>query len=239
MSTPKRFYNGISSVTSDNPLGMLPYLDPTKYCVWMEDFILIPDTGENWTDTNTNGTLAVASTGGCGIATQTLGGADNDLSHVYPATATFALTSGKKAFFEAKIKVDKGAGGTIGQQELFIGLSTVATGTNFSAADGTSWAMDNAVGFASLDGSADIDAVVRVSDAESIDDGASTYADATWYVLSWYFDGTNVTFYVNDSQVAQLTTFPTGAMSPVLFVKAGEAKAAVLSTDYILVAVER
>ena len=35
----KRFLNGISDVSSVNPLGQLPFLDPTKWAVWFEDFL--------------------------------------------------------------------------------------------------------------------------------------------------------------------------------------------------------
>ncbi len=241
MGTPKRFYNGIASATSDNPLGALPYLDPTTWCVWMDDFILIPDAGEDWTHTQTNGTLAVASTLGCGIATQTLAGADNDLSQIYPATATLTLTANKKCVFEAKVKIDKGAGGTIGQQEVFVGLSAVLTGTNFTASDGLTMATDDCIGFWSPDGSASFSCIARDTDVESIDTASSAIVDATWYVLSWYYDGgSTIRFYVDDALVASLTDLPEDtALAPMLFVKAGEAAASVLSTDYILVARER
>lgn len=241
MGTPKRFYNGVASVTSDNPLGALPYLDPTTWAIWMEEFILIPDAGEDWTHTQTNGTLAVASTGGCGISTQTLAGADNDLSQLYPATATITLTSGKKTMFEAKVKVDKGAGGTIGEQEIFVGLSAVLTGTNFTAADGLTMATDDCIGFWSPDGTAGLSAISRDTDVESIATAATTYVDATWCVLSWHYDGiSTVKFYSNDLLIASLSDIPEDtALAPMLYIKAGEAKAAVLSCDYIMVCRER
>lgn len=235
----ERFYDGISNVYADNPLGNFPYLDPTKYAIWFEDFIQKPETTIQWLHTQTNGTLANASTGGCGVITQTLGGADNDLSQVALSAATFALTSGKKMFFEAKVKVDKGAAGTIGQQEVFVGLSTVQVGANFTASDGLTMAADDAIGFWSPDGSTNLAAIARATDVESIESAATTYADATNMVLSIYFDGTTAKFFKDDSQIASLTGFPTAALCPTLYIKGGEAKAAVLTTDYVLVAVER
>jgi hypothetical protein len=98
---------------------------------------------------------------------------------------------------------------------------------------------DNCVGFWSPDGTANINAIVRVADVESIQNPTTTIADVTWTVFSFYFDGTSVQFYKNDVQVAKITAFPTAALCPTLYVKAGEAKAAVLSTDYIFVARER
>ena len=103
MPSPERRLNGVSSVASDNPLGQLPYLDPTKWAILMEDFIVLPDAGEAWTHTNTNGTLAQASTNGCGIITLTMGGADNDLSQLYLQGLCFTLESAKKTIFEVKV----------------------------------------------------------------------------------------------------------------------------------------
>jgi len=235
----QRSTTGFSTVDANDPMVELPFLDPTTWAIYMNDMNVLPTT-LGWTNTNTNGTLAVAQgTTGTGIATQTLGGADNDLSQLYMTTGTFALVASKKAYFEAKVKVDKGAAGTIGQQELFIGLCTVQTAADFVAADGLSWAVDNAVGFGSFDGSTNLDAVIRKADAESIQDAAGTYADATEYVLSWYFNGSNVTFYIDDAMVGQFFAYPTGVMTVCLYIKGGEAKPAVLTTDYVLVAVER
>jgi len=244
MASPLRRLNGVSSVTSDDPMGDIPYLDPTKWITFMDDFALIPDAGEAWTHTNTNGTLAVAADTTNDvptITTQTLGGADNDLSQLYPATATMTITAAKKAVFEAKIKVDKGSGGTIGQQELFLGLSSAQTGADFMASDGLSMAVDDCVGFVSYDGSANINCIVRDTDVESVDTGATTYADATWYTLSWRYNGAGtVKFYANDSEIASLTDIPEDtALTPMMFIKGGEAKASVLSTDYIFYARER
>jgi hypothetical protein len=202
----------------------------------MEDFVLIPEVTSHWLHTATNGTLACTSTGGCGIITQTLAGGDNDLSQLALKSVTFALASGKKMIFETKVKVDK-ATGTIGEQELFFGLMTVQTAGDFT--DGATLACDNCVGFFSPDGTANVHAVVRVADAESVQTAATTIADVTWTTFSFYFDGTAVQFYKNDTLVAKLSAFPTAGLCPTLYIKAGEAKASVLSTDYILVARER
>lgn len=235
----QRFYEGVNSVSADNPVGMLPYLDPTTWAVWMEDFVLIPEVTSHWLHTQTNGTLGAASTGGCGIMTQTCAGADNDLSQMALKYATIALASGKKTIFEAKVYIDKGAAGTLGEAEVFVGLSTVQVGGNFTAADGLTMTADNCVGFWSPDGTANVSAIVRVADVESIQTPATTYADVTWTVLSFYFDGTSIQFYKNDSLVAKLTAFPTAALCPTIYVKCGEAKPAAIWTDYILVARER
>lgn len=236
---PRRFLKGISSVSSSHPLAPLPYLDPTTWAILFEDFILLPDIGEDWTNTNTNGTPTVSDAGGAGAMVLTLGGADNDLAHLYPATGTFTLASGKKALFEAKFKIDKGAGGTIGQEEVFVGLAGVQTGADFTAADGSAMAVNDCVGFWSTATTAGLNAIVRDTDVESTTP-VETYVDATYYTVGWYFDGSSVKFYVNDSMIATLNDYPADtALTPTLFVKAGAAHAKVLTCDYILVARER
>jgi len=143
--------------------------------------------------------------------------------------------------FEAKITVAKGASGTIAQEELFVGLSSAQTATNFFAADGLTRTMDDAIGFASYDGSVNIDCIQGEADVFSTETAATTYADATAAVLSWYYDGAgNTKFYKDDALVATLTTsLATSKLTPMLYIKAGEGKAKVLSVDYYLVARER
>lgn len=235
MSAFDKFLSDLSAGMAADLRTGVPFMDPADWKVWYEPMVQIPEVTTYWTHTQTNGTLAVTSSG----ITQTLAGGDNDLSQLYLKTATFALVSGKRALFEAKVKVDKGAAGTIGQQEVFVGLAAVATGNNFTAADGLTMAVDDCVGFWSPDGSTNLAAIARATDVESIEAAASTYADATTYTLQWLFDGTTVTFYKNGTHIASLTGFPTAAIAPMLFVKAGEAKAAVLTTSYVLVATER
>lgn len=239
MSTPKRFYNGISSVVSDNPLGALPYLDPTTWAVYFEDFLQYDKTQGNaaWTLTQTN--TADAIVGPTGVVTLTTSGNDNDLGQLYHTDAPFQLTSGKKAIIEIKAKVTKG-GGTIGQEELVLGLTSVQTGADFMAADGLSHAFDDGICFISYDGSANINCIQGENDVFSSELGASTLVDDTWAVYSIYFDGTTSYFYKDDLLIASLSTNPpTSVLTPMLFIKEGEAQTRVLSVDYVLVAIER
>jgi hypothetical protein len=131
------------------------------------------------------------------------------------------------------------AGGTVGLQELFVGLGTVQATNNFIAADGLTLAVDNAVGFWSGPTTANISCISRVADVESIQSAATTYALTTAMVLSFYFDGTTIKFYKGDTKIAELFTYPVLGMVPTLWIKCGEAQVASLTTDYILVARER
>ena len=238
----QRYFEGIGSINSDNPIGMLPYLDPTKWCVWMEDFVNVPELTSQWTHNAIDGIVSVDSTGGTSSLVQALGGThatDNDYSQLYPTVTVgnFTFASGKKLIFEAKVMVT--AAGTIGLQELFVGLGTVQATNNFIDALGLLLTVDNCVGFWSPDATATIKCVSRVADVESIQSAATTYATATQMVLSFYFDGTTVAFYKNDVQIGHLFTYPTAGVTPVLWIKCGEAQIISLKTDYILVARER
>ena len=242
MSTPNRYLSGISSVAADNPLGMFPYLDPTKWATKYEcwDLYDAAQTTTYYTLTQTNGVDSIVAGAG-GVLTLTLGGADNDLAQIYGTNEAWATSATKKMLFEAKITVAKGASGTIAQEELFVGLSSAQTATNFFAADGLTRTMDDAIGFASYDGSVNIDCIQGEADVFSTETAATTYADATAAVLSWYYDGAgNTKFYKDDALVATLTTsLATSKLTPMLYIKAGEGKAKVLSVDYYLVARER
>lgn len=243
MASPLRFTNGISTVVATDPLAALPYPDPTTWGVWAENFIVTPNTSLGWTLTQTNGTIAEAGIGPCGGIALATAGADNDLAQLALTVAQFTLASGKKFIFEAKAKLYAGSAGTLGQLEAFIGMSTVQVGTNFFASDGLSMVADNCIGFNAYDGSAAINANVRVADVESVQAAVLTLVDNTFYVFTIYFDGTSLYFYVDGTLVTTLTTFPTAALTPTLYVKAGEGGGATyaktLTALYMLVARER
>ncbi|GAG81237.1 unnamed protein product, partial [marine sediment metagenome] len=77
----RRFWDGVGSVTSDNPLGALPYLDPTLWKIWLEDWMIYDvaqtDTPE-WTFTENIGGGADDAVVTPGHLTLTLDGADTD-----------------------------------------------------------------------------------------------------------------------------------------------------------------
>lgn len=232
--------DGFSTVLSTNPWGAFDRPDPTKWAVFFEDFVAYDKTQGNvaWTLTQTNGTDTI--TGATGIVNLTLGGADNDLAQLYLTDAPFQTTSGKKLFFEARVKVQKGASGTIGQEEVVVGLTSVQTGTAFMAADGLTRTFDDGLAFLSIDAETGITALQGENDVFTTESGEMTYADDTWMVLSIYYDGTNSYFYKDDVLVSTFTTnVATSVVTPMLYIKAGGAHAKVLLCDYIMVAVER
>jgi hypothetical protein len=210
------------------------------YHEFWEDFIAATSGTPAGFTHSTVGSTPTVAIGANSTLVQTLAGADNDTSALYATTASMTIAAGKKAYFRARLKIDKSASGTIGEQEVFVGLSSAQTTTSFMAADGLSMAVDNCVGFVSYDGTANICCVSRVSDVESVEANAASYAQATYMELAWDWDGSTIKFYKDTNLVATITTTPsTTAMVPMLYFKAGEAQPAVMTTDYIWCAIER
>jgi len=236
-----RHVDGFTDIEVGNPLQELRRPDPTRYAMFMEDFLLYDKTQGNaaYTLTATNGVDTIV--GPTGVLVLTLGGADNDLAQLYPTDAAWQTQAGKRLFFEARVKVNKGSGGTIGQEELIIGLTGVQTGANLINAGGTARTFDNGMAFISYDATTNIGVSQVLADAESTESAVTTYADDTWMVLSIYYDGgSNTYFYVNDTLEATLTSnLPTAVLTPMLYIKAGAAHAKVLNVDYVMVVTER
>ena len=236
----KRFLHGISDVSVANPLGQFPFLDPTKWRVFYEDFTVFDlaqtDTPE-WTYTiSSAGTLTSATPGG--ILFTAVNASDDfqlQLDH-----GKFYLVANKKAIFETRVKVVKG-GGTIGQEGFVVGLTSVQVDANFM--DGpppTTRAFDDGWGFLSYDATTNIVAFQGEADVFSTEAGCATYADDTWMTLSIYWDGTKSTFYKDDGKVCEITTNPpTSLITPVVFFGTGEAQTDAFHCDYLFVATER
>lgn len=235
-----RFSQGVSTVLSSHPLEAFPFPDPTPWAVWFEDFVFydVAQGDAGWTFTQTNFTDTIV--GPTGSVVLTSAGADNDLGQLYLTQAPFQ-TNSKKAIFECRAKLDKSGAGTLTEIEMFLGLSSVQTGTAFFAADGLTRTMDDAIGFAKFDGKATMDCIQGENDVFSSEVDAFTLVDDTFTTFTWYTDGNGITkFYVDDALQATLTAnIATSVLTPMMYCKSGEAQPHVLSVDYILVAAER
>ena len=240
MSTPQRALNGISNVTIDNPLGRLPYLDPSKWAMWFDDFLHydVAQGDAAWIlDVVNAGADAVV--GPTGVLTLTLTGASDSMG-LQQSNGAWQLTAGKKAIFKTRCKIVKG-GGTIGQEGFVIGLTSVQTTTNFmDSPPATTRAFDDGWCFTSYDATTDVIAMQGEADTFSTEVGCTTYADDTWMEFAIYWDGYKSTFYKDDAVLCEITTNPpTSVISPVAFFSAGEAQTDALYVDYMFMAVER
>jgi hypothetical protein len=230
---------GFSALTAGDPLADLDIGNPRKWAIFMEDFLsyeIAQAAGNPWTFTQTNCVDTII--GPTGVLVLTLGGADNDAGELQLTEVPFA-TNSKRMYFEAKVKLTL-ATGTVAANEMFVGLASEQTTTNFMNAGGTALTVDNCIGFVKHDTDTGFGAVSRNSDVASIDSLVKTISDGVWITLAFYYDGSSIKYYADGALVAELNSeIPTANMTPTLFIKAGEAKANLMSCDYILVAAER
>lgn len=240
--------DGFNSFQGNHPLAELDFTNPLKWSFWMEDFHayeIAQAAGNPYTLTQTNCTDTITTPNG--VLVMTLGGADNDSGQLQLTESPFALVANKRFYMQMRFNLTFASAGTIAANEMFLGLATEQTTTNFMNAGGTALAVDNALGFVKYDAVGAMAAVVRASDVESTDGGVITPTTATWITAAIYYTGTVSKFYAgtaaDGSDMTLVATLsgvdPTAAMTPTFFVKAGEAKANILNVDYLFVASER
>lgn len=237
----QRNLDGYSAVPASDPLGGLDLGNPRKWAVLMDDFMAYDITqlvgGNPYTFTATNCVDTI--TGATGVLNLTLGGVDNDSGHLQITGTPIQLNS-KRLYFECRFQVALAPGGTIAANEVAIGLFSQQATTNFMASDGLSLVADRALGLVSFDASGSCNLVMRDSDVQSTVTNALTLVDSVWVTFSIYYDGSKAIFYKDLAEIGRLETVdPVTAITPTLYIKAGEAKANVLKVDYFLVACER
>lgn len=174
-------------------------------------------TAAGYTVTNVNGTLVFVAGADGGAITFTVAGADNDGIQIQPVTEGFKFASAWPAYFGCKFSVVDAD-----QNDVFIGLSI----SDSTAAGAT---VSDCIGFASVDESASLTFnTIKDSVASSV--VAATLVDATAITAEFFYDGTNVTAYVNGTAAGVLSgaasTFPNDEyLTPLLAVLTGEATA--------------
>lgn len=255
MSSPKRFDDGITNVHSSDPLGALPYLDPTKWVIYHEDFcsgFLGANSVHNGSASafginciaSANATVSVttdATDAPLGCLKIVTTAADNEYGWLQTLAPGFAMKSGKKMLFETRFEITHTAG-NIAQNELFIGLASYSANVTAAfATNGATMAADDAIGLYTPDADANINFVVREADVADSQIIKSTYATATWYIMSTYYDGTDIFLYVDNVAAGILNPdqIPVSVVGPSIFFKSGEAKVHQLLVDYIFCAFER
>lgn len=252
MPIQRNFPDGFSSLSAAHPFATLDIGNPFKWSRLNDDFnayditqlvsgsIPYTFTATNCVDTITSPT---------GILNLTLGGADNDVGQLQVTGSPFAPSSTKRTFFMARFALSLAASGTIAANEIFIGLAKEQTTTSFMASGGTALAVDNCIGFVKYDGTATMASVARVSDVESSDAALFTPADGVFINVAFYYDGKTIRFWQGAavdgsdmsfaSPISSLQADVVGAITPCLYIKAGEAKANVLKVDFYDVYQER
>lgn len=231
MATPVRFPAGVTNRGPATMMRALPILDPTAAHVWFDDFDSY--TAGDWVVTTTEAgagaaTEAVADADG-GVLVITNDDADNDHDFLQYGSETFLMAAGKKAWFQARVKVSDAT-----ESDWVIGLQITDT---------SPLAVSDGIYFQSDDGDALVDFHVTKNSTSTSKTAAVTAADDTWMVLGFYYNGVDaVEAWADGSKVADLavTNLPDDEVLTVSFgIQNGAAAAKVMSVDYILVAKER
>jgi hypothetical protein len=228
---PTHFTNGVSNVTSGNPLYEFGMLDPTKYHVFFDDFDTTPIAAQ-WTLT--------ATSVGAGTSAITVPDADGGLARITTAaneddgifaewiSETFLLEAGKKTFLKTRVSI-----GNAIESDWIVGLHS----TDTTPQDATMRFL-----FESVDGSA---AVYFNNDDNTTDTDSATIAtvaDDTFITLAAYYDGvSSIKVYANDVLVDTMTsiTIPAAEMAVGFGLLNGSAAADTSDVDYIFIAKER
>lgn len=228
--TTTNFPNGVTNANVEALFGQMTFPDPTLFHTYFNDFDTY--TAGDWvvTETGAGGTQELTAGNG-GLLLLTSDVLDNDGMVLQKTPAGFALDSTKKAWFSARLAMEKAT-----QSDLQVGLVIVDT-TPLDATDG--------IYFEKLDGTAVVSIVCRKNATTgSTTATVATLAAATQTVFQWYYDGAGKLYYGMNGTVAGVldatSYFPdaTNLTVSMAFFN-GEAGAATMTVDYVFAAVER
>jgi hypothetical protein len=194
-----------------------------KVSKFLEDFVTTPFTGADAPSGYTvtlvevgagETTVALKAGADNGALVITADANDNDGANVQALGEAFKLASGKPVYFGVKFQVSEAT-----QSDFLLGLAITTTDALGGVTDG--------IYFRKVDASTTCNLVLEKDSAET-EAAAVTIAAATDYVLEFYFDGTNVDFWVNGVQGTRpaMTNLPDDEwLSPVMHFLNGAAGA--------------
>ena len=216
------------------------HTDP-DYITYYNDF-LHDNFDEDAADWSTN----VVDSGGdgaesFGLASDELNGAlaiatndaENDSYAVEQKNETYQLESGKRLWYETRLKIDDAT-----ESDLFAGLTITQSTANPTGST-------DRIGFRLDDGDANIDVISRKDSTSTKEDSGKDASDDTYVTLGFYWDGKNkAEFYVDRDKVATHNTSDDNIpddeqLGLGLEVLTGDANARTVTVDYIHCTKER
>lgn len=236
---PTHFPNGVSNRTKGHPLFNYPYLDPSKYYTYFDDFFEYHSGIYTITTTEAgSGNASEAITSGAGGQLLiTNDDADNDLDFFQLKGESFKWDSSKRMFFSARFKTNDAT-----QSEIVMGLQITDT-TPLDVTDG--------IFFLKVDADTKPDLIIEKDNTSTLSIlEMDAMEDDTFVTLSFEYDPLDVATggavfraYQDDVQVGEITgttNAPDDEDLTISFgIQNGEAAAKTLTIDFILVAVER
>tara|TARA_R110002110_G_scaffold116538_4_gene288118 strand:+ start:1343 stop:2032 length:690 start_codon:yes stop_codon:yes gene_type:complete len=228
---PTHFTDGVSNVTSSNPLYQFGMLDPTKYHIIFDDFDKLP-IAANYTLTaisGGSGTSAITSQDvDGGVARLTTAADELDGIAAEWLSESFLLESGKKTFIKTRLSV-----GDAVQSAWMVGLHS----TDTTPRDATLRFF-----FESVDASADVYFNIDDNTTDADSSALATLSDDTYITLAAYYDGvTSVELFADDVRITTMTDIglPGAEMALGFGYWNGAAGAETTDFDYVFIAKER
>ena len=223
-----RFPNGVTNVGEDSPFADLTMPAPTKFHTYYEDFDYY--VAGNWTVTETQaGATQALTDGDGGLLLITNTAADDDLVALQKVGESYRFASGKKLFFEARLKVSDAT-----QSDVVIGLQ-ITDATPLDVSDG--------VFFIKADGSTSVSLLVEKNGTATTTSSVATMANDTFISLGFYYNGaSSIEYSVNGvvKGTSVTTNLPDDEdMTVSIALQNGEAVAKTMTVDYVFVAKER
>jgi len=227
MGTPTRFFNGLSTQVKGTPTGDYPLPDPLSTAsqsgkavvTYASDFVGMTDV-VGLTVSGASSTFALADgLGGVGLLTP--GGATT-ASSVYSTKAAFQFVSGNKFWYVTRMKVSAIGAGITG----WAGMIKTGAATTDSLL--FKFAATGVVSLVSTVGNAATTLVATVA----------TLASNTYAELAYYYDGTNLSAFVNGVKVAEslAPSLTTAVLTPIIQIT--PAATETISVDYVMAAQE-
>ena len=236
---PTHFPNGVSNRTKGHPLFNYPYLDPSKYYTYFDDFFEYHSGIYTITTTEAgSGNASEAITSGAGGQLLiTNDDADNDLDFFQLKGESFKWDSTKRMFFSARFKTNDAT-----QSEIIMGLQITDT-TPLDVTDG--------IFFLKVDADTKPDLIIEKDNTSTLSIlEMDAMEDDTFVTLSFEYDPLDVATggavfraYQDNVQVGEITgttNAPDDEDLTISFgIQNGEAAAKTMTIDFILAAVER
>jgi hypothetical protein len=227
-----RFPNGVNNSQLDKIFSSMPYLDPTKYHTYDDDFDQF--VAGDWTVTETQAGATQALTAGDGGQLSLVNSAaDDDVNQIQKLPAAFLPVIGKKLFMLCRFSVS----------DLI--QSDVAVGLINASADATVLANSvDGIFFLKADGANSVSVYSRLDNAAGSVTAVVGALVAGFNDLAIYYNGIDRVYYaLNGAVLGYLTvsaaTFPNAITTVTASLKNGEAAAKTMIVDRLFVSQER
>lgn len=229
--------DGVTNAAIGSALQTLPFPDPTKYAIFMDDFFKYDAAASgthDWKSTGVGTTpTAIITDANNGRLLITNAAADDNSYFTQwegfnsaDVAETFQFVAGKNLWFKTRFQVSDAT-----QSDVIAGLYVTDT-TPLDATDGVFFLKSD-------DGTTINFKVVKSSTATT--QAVGTLVSATDVSLGFHYNGTTIIVYMNDVRVASVATtnLPTVTLALGFGIQNGEAVAKTMSMDYIFCANDR